>query len=616
MQELNIVELIENNPISKLSQTYNSKLISKIQEIFTGFEQQLFVSSFYCYLNYNKNTDFVVDLDNVWKWLGFSQKIRAKECIEKYFKIDIDYKSAFSDEKAVSEQEKNLFKIVKQDSNIKQNGGQNIKKIFLTVKCFKSLCLKAQTKKAAEIHEYYIKLEEVLHEIVEEETDELRLQLEQKDNIILEIKEDSEKIKKDSLKSVEQAIINQFPLNTECIYIGSIDNTNEANEKLIKFGQTNNLSTRVNDHRKTYDNFILITAFRVQNKAEIEGLIKTSNKIRRQIRNVEIKGQIRRELIAYDPNNFTSDKLIQYIKDIINSKIYNIDNFNKLLKQNEDLEARVRELEKENEELKEQLSPKILNKSISAITNSDNQFVYQDPSIPIELIINFNEFIDTMCVVRYDVEETSTNIEGQFRIWLRTKPQKEIFHTFKQYLETRFKRARLTKQDSTNVVYGYVGVKIKPIEYKKQFVGNDIETFLFQSCKFSPSGKILNSVLFEEYKQWNQKLNKEVTDVNINELKEYLKNCEYVIKSVVWTDIGSNDGYYGISLKNKEYVKKVVSTTGKKVEKIELSTGYILDTWDTIAKAAVSENISAAKMSRSIKNNVMFNDYFYRIQAE
>jgi hypothetical protein len=612
MQEFNIVELIENNPISKLSQTYNSKLISKIQEVFTDFEQQLFVSSFYCYLNYNKNTDFVVDLDNVWKWIGFCQKIDAKRLLEKHFIVDIDYKLALDQTKASGIKKPNC----KASSNEEKWGGHNKQTILLTVKCFKSLCLKAQTKKAAEIHEYYIKLEETLHEIVEEETDELRLQLEQKDNIILEIKEDSEKIKKDSLRAVEQAIINQFPLNTECIYIGYIDNTNEANEKLIKFGQTNNLATRVNDNRKIYDNFILITAFRVQNKVEIEGLIKTSNKIRRQIRNVEIKGQIRKELIAYDTSNFTTDKLVQYIKDIINSKIYNIDNFNKLLKQNECLEARVRELETENEELKEQLSPQILNKSISAITNADNQFVYQYPSIPIEMITKFNEFIDTMCLVRYDVEETSTNIEGQFRIWLKTKPQKEIFHTFKQYLETRFRRARLKKQDSTNVVYGYVGVKIKPIEYKKQFEGNDIETFLFQSCNFSPSSKILNSVLFEEYKQWNQKLNKEVTDVNINELKEYLKNCEYVIKSVVWTDIGSNDGYYGISLKNKEYIKKVISTTGKKVEKIELSTGYILDTWDSIAKAAVSENISAAKMSRSIKNNVTFNDYFYRIQTE
>ena len=78
MQELNIVELIEKNPIVRLSNEYNNKLINKIKENFTGFEQQLFVSSFYCYLNYDKNIDFIIYLDDIWKWLGFSQKIIAK----------------------------------------------------------------------------------------------------------------------------------------------------------------------------------------------------------------------------------------------------------------------------------------------------------------------------------------------------------------------------------------------------------------------------------------------------------------------------------------------------------------------------------------------------------
>ena len=39
MQELNIVELIEHNPIVKLSNTYNNKLLIKIKENFTGFEE-------------------------------------------------------------------------------------------------------------------------------------------------------------------------------------------------------------------------------------------------------------------------------------------------------------------------------------------------------------------------------------------------------------------------------------------------------------------------------------------------------------------------------------------------------------------------------------------------
>ena len=93
MEELNIIELIEKNPISKLSSTYNNKLLIKIKENFTQFEEQLFISSFYCYLNYDKILDFVIDLDDIWKWLGFYQKANLKTLLEKYFKINIDYKN-------------------------------------------------------------------------------------------------------------------------------------------------------------------------------------------------------------------------------------------------------------------------------------------------------------------------------------------------------------------------------------------------------------------------------------------------------------------------------------------------------------------------------------------
>ena len=91
MTELNIVELIEKNPITKLSNNYNNKLLNKIKEKFTEEQQKLFVSSFYCYLNYDKNKDFVVDLDNVWKWLGFNQKYNALRVLEKNFILDKDY---------------------------------------------------------------------------------------------------------------------------------------------------------------------------------------------------------------------------------------------------------------------------------------------------------------------------------------------------------------------------------------------------------------------------------------------------------------------------------------------------------------------------------------------
>lgn len=76
---VDIVNLIENNPISTFNTTkYQSKLIEKLQSKFTNYEQQLFLSSFYCYLKYDKINDFIIDLDDVWKWLGFNKKVMRK----------------------------------------------------------------------------------------------------------------------------------------------------------------------------------------------------------------------------------------------------------------------------------------------------------------------------------------------------------------------------------------------------------------------------------------------------------------------------------------------------------------------------------------------------------
>ena len=618
MTDLNIVKLIENNPIIRLSDEYNNKLLKKIQESFSGFEQQLFVSSFYCYLNYDKNNDFVIDLDNVWKWLGFASKFTAIRTLEKYFKINDDYKNLAPEISGASSKVEN----VKSDEKW---GGHNKQTIMLTIKCFKSLCLKAQTKKASEIHEYYMKMEEVLHQVIEEETDELRKQLEQKENVISQIKETTEqeknKLKKEKIKAVEQATIAQFPVNTECVYFGTIDNTNEAKETLIKFGHSNDLGTRVQNHHKIYDNFILIAAFRVQNKVEIENLIKSHPKIKRHIREINVKGKKKTEIIAYD-YNLTIERLTKNIKDIIHSKTYSIDNFNRIMKQNEEFENEIRELREQIEQQKKIITTQTIEinemREIidhqKTVVSEEGESVYQNVLIPDdENTQKFNEFIDNMCIVRNDVEESSTNMEGQFRIWCKTKPKKETFHALKNYLDTRFKPSRISNQNKNQVVHGYIGVKLKEIIYKKKFENNIVENFLFQICMFSPNGKILNSTLLTEYQRWKKNLNIEGSENDMKEIKDYLNSCEYTLKATVWTDKGSNEGYYGIMLKCDEPKHKTTSSTGKTVEKRTIKDNILLDKWETIAKAAESEKMCASKMSRSIKNRTTYNDIYYCI---
>jgi hypothetical protein len=225
----------------------------------------------------------------------------------------------------------------------------------------------------------------------------------------------------------------------------------------------------------------------------------------------------------------------------------------------------------------------------------------------------FKEFIDKMCVVRSDVEEASTTMEGQFRIWSQTKPKKETFHALKHYLDTRFKPARISNQNKNQIVHGYIGVKLKEITYKKKLENSTVETFLFQVCMFSPNGKILNSTLLSEYQRWKQSVGKQSSENDMKELKDYLNSCEYTLKATVWTDVGSNEGYYGIMLKSSEHVHKTTSSTGKNVEKRMMADDTLLGKWETIAKAAEAEKVSPAKMSRSIKNKVVFNDYYYCI---
>ena len=257
MEELNIVDLIENNPITKLSGNYSGKMLTKIQHNFTDFEQQLFVTSFYCYLNYDQKTDFVIDLDNVWKWLEFTNKANAKRLLEKYFTLNIDYKCLFNDS-------------VEQD--LKKHGGSNKEIFMLTVKAFKLFCLKAGTKKADEVHDYFMKLEEILHEVVHEENSELKKQLEtnvkqlesntkQLETNVKQLESHMIQSEKDKEQLVEDTLISQFPLNTQCIYYGKIDNKTLGkapklhNEDLIKFGQSNNLAERIKCHKKNFINF-------------------------------------------------------------------------------------------------------------------------------------------------------------------------------------------------------------------------------------------------------------------------------------------------------------------------------------------------------------------------
>ena len=308
---INVVELIEKNPITRLSNECNIKLLNKIRDKFSNTEQQLFVASFYCFLNYLK-TDFVIDLDDIWVWLGFNQKYAAKRVLEKNFTVDVDYKYSFP-----NGEQKNTTR-----------GGSNKEKIFLNIKTFKLLCLKTGTTKADQIHEYYINLEETLFETLVEESCDLKLQLEQKD---VQMQTQSTIAEEDKALLREKTIIEQFTKNTQCVYYGIIDDTNDRNEKFIKFGNSNNLADRVKTHKHNFTNFRLVNAFKVDNKLHVENGIKIDPKLIQKRRSMVVNGLNQTELLLHD---ITFEELDAIIKEIIKGIEYSPENFAKLLDEN------------------------------------------------------------------------------------------------------------------------------------------------------------------------------------------------------------------------------------------------------------------------------------------
>lgn len=121
---------------------------------FTTDEQKLFVQSFQAYLQYGTDDSaFVVDLDHVWEWLGFTRKDSCKKILHKYFQKDTHYIERIL-----------LRNLAEQDSS--HWGGNNRMKTVMTVNTFKKLCMKAATQRADDVCDYYIKMEQIMHNYV------------------------------------------------------------------------------------------------------------------------------------------------------------------------------------------------------------------------------------------------------------------------------------------------------------------------------------------------------------------------------------------------------------------------------------------------------------------
>lgn len=233
----------------------DDKLLKKLQSKFTDEEQQLFVKSFRMYLNHDQETEYIVDLDDIWEWLGFSRKDNCKRLLEKFFKQGIDYK------------------ITLLASEGQLHGGHNKETILMNIKTFKKMCLKAGTKKADDVHNYYIKMEETLHEYL------------------------LENAKRQAKLEREKALIESFdkkPVN----YLGSLQ---VDGEDFWKFGVSDDLYNRIKKLKKELgESFVVEVVVECERNFLLETKFKAHHEIVTRRTQKVINGKLQTELLKLD----------------------------------------------------------------------------------------------------------------------------------------------------------------------------------------------------------------------------------------------------------------------------------------------------------------------------
>jgi phage anti-repressor protein len=211
-------------------------LLKKIQQNLNMDQRDIFIKSFYCYMNYHSTNDYPINLEDVFKMIGFANKENAKRTLRNNFTMDEDYKKLLvrTDEEVPN---------IKDGKNI-GGGGLNKEDIMLNIDTFKNLCMLAKTENGKQIRKYYIKMEEIMMEYTKEQ---FVLQLKEKEQREIQYKNQLE-LKELELQHYKQKIYEEIDKHQHVYVIKTdgggykVGKTKDDITKRIKGLQTGNVN--------------------------------------------------------------------------------------------------------------------------------------------------------------------------------------------------------------------------------------------------------------------------------------------------------------------------------------------------------------------------------------
>jgi len=241
-KSINFTELVKNSNTT-LTLGLQTKIVDKLNETFSEQEQHWYVANLYMYMNYHATNDYPINLDDVFKMIGFANKGNAMKTIKSNFVENEDYKTSL---------------LPKEKSSW---GGSGKEEIMLNTDTFKNLCMIAKTNKGKEIRKYYVKLENIYNEIIKEEIQEQKILLENKDKQL----ENNGELQKHNL------LLREY--GNSKYYIVYLIKVKSINNKawVLKIGESRmGITNRYKEHKSKYPECIILDVFLVKRCKEFE----------------------------------------------------------------------------------------------------------------------------------------------------------------------------------------------------------------------------------------------------------------------------------------------------------------------------------------------------------
>ena len=549
---LDIVQLIEKNPITRLNSNYQTVLINKIKERFTENQQHLFLASFYTFLNYHPKNDFVIEFEKIWKWLGFQRKEFCKRVLTKHFIEEIDYKIVLLQPEENPDTHINL-------------GGRPKEDIYMNINTFKKLCLKSNTKKADEIHDYFIKMEETFQEVINEESNELKLQLQQKDKLLIEKDKQIQKITKLKVRKW----YDMEPGHTVYGYISNEDNKDNKDSnlyQLITIGKSKDIKHRESNYLTHNQHGEMFCIRKCYNSDLAEKVLHHILDKYRCEKNKEWF-EISKELASYT---------INLVCDFLDKFIYCSERLPEL---------KIKEFI-DNLDIKH-IDTDIVKKDIIIPT-----LIYNDD------ITNYNKFIEKNCEINDNYFCLPYDLIASYRIWCKGDLTKDIKKNFLNHIKTKYiTKDRYVEEYGTRTI-NIIGIRPKILEFKVDNNNLKIyEKFIIDKCIIGCTYKISIKYFIENYSNW-LKENSYNYIIDENEIKEYFNN-KFLLTNIK----GSVLGVWGLQLKTDKLPTYGIryKETCKLIYKINVDTKEILETYNGLSEASEKLNLSIKKISDNIK---------------